>query len=334
MSADPTRSLLDTQVSRLTRLLGATAGVRLTVVRRLGTADAWLLRRGCALLVLKRGRPEQDEADVTWEHDYLRRLAHSGFPAPVPVPTFDGQSWTRLEGRIWATLTYLPGRSLAAEPAPDFEAAGGLLARYHHAARSVPVDEQRPTAASISRLRELTPWDRLRDALGSVDALDRFTRLLHDLAAGLGELQYDTLEHLVIHGDATNDNLMVAGDPPGIVGLIDFGSAHRAAWPLDLAAALWRSARPDPESIEYDPRRVARFIVGYHRESPLSPRVARAIPLLIQARGLQLISRRVRRLPPDRPTAAIPDVTLALSRAEWVHGHRDQLIATTATALA
>ena len=70
------------------QLRGATEA-ELAIVQRLGDADAWLLRRGPDLLVLKPGRPEQDEADVTWEHDHLRRLQRTGFPAPVPIPSFD-----------------------------------------------------------------------------------------------------------------------------------------------------------------------------------------------------------------------------------------------------
>src|SRR5205807_2370183 len=82
-------------------------------------------------LVLKRGRPEQDEADVTWEHDYLRRLAEAGFPASVPMPALDGQSWVCVDGRIWAVLSYLPGHPLASASSPDMKAAGAFLARYH-----------------------------------------------------------------------------------------------------------------------------------------------------------------------------------------------------------
>ena len=124
--------------------------------------------------MLKRGRPEQDPADVAWEHDHLRRLQETGFPASVPIPAFDGQSWAQVDGRIWATLTYLPGRPLASEPEPDMEAAGAFLARYHRASAT---GLHRRAAAHILRplrLREVTPWDTLRAALGSDDALRLF----------------------------------------------------------------------------------------------------------------------------------------------------------------
>jgi Ser/Thr protein kinase RdoA (MazF antagonist) len=323
---------LDEQAARVAGLLTATEGTIPEPVRPLG-GEAWLVRCGAELLVLKRGRPEQDAADVTWEHDYLRRLAATGFSASVPVPVVDGQSWACVDGRIWASLTYLPGRPLVSEPAPDQAAAGAFLARYHRAARRAPALEQRPTAAGLARLRAVTPWERVATALGGADALDRFARLLGDLEDGLRDLHYETLEQLVIHGDATNDNLIVDGTPPRIVGLIDFGAAHLAAWPADLAAALWRSGRPYPDAVECDLDRVRRYVAGYHRESPLPSRLARAIPLLMQGRGLQLISRRVRRLPPDQPIGPMPDVTLSLRRAGWLHVHRAELISAVTSAL-
>jgi Ser/Thr protein kinase RdoA (MazF antagonist) len=326
-------SPLDEQVARLAELIRVQKGGSAAVVQRFGTADAWLLRRDSELIVLKRGRPEQDDADVVWEHSFLCRLSSTDIPASVPVPAFDGRSWTRLDGRIWATLTYIPGRPLVSEPAPDAEAAGSYLARFHGAARSVLVADQRPTSAPLAQLRRITSRDRVREALGSSGAFDRFDHLLTDLESGLHKLRYDALEQLVIHGDATNDNLIVDGTPSKIVGLIDFGSAHLAAWPFDLAAALWRSGRPTDSAIEYDLGRVSRFVAGYDRESPLPIHLARAVPLLMQGRGLQLISRQVRRLPPGLPTEPLPYTSLSLARASWIHDNRQDLIAAIDAAL-
>ena len=323
---------LDEQAAQVAKLLTSTTGTALETPRRFGTAEAWLARSGSDLLVLKRGRPEQDQADVAWEHDHLQRLQEADFPTSVPVPAFDGRSWARVDGRIWAALTYLPGRPLASERDPDLEAAGAFLARYHRAARRVSTREQRPTASGLSRLRADMPWDPLRAALGSDDALGRFAGLIEDLEAGLRELQYETLEQLVIHGDATNDNLIVDGTPPRIVGLIDFGAASLAPWPADIAAALWRSARAVDSDIALDLNRVTRFVRGYHRESPIPSHLARAIPLLIQARSLTLISRRVRRLP-SLPVAALDSITLTLTRTLWVHEHRHDLSAAIDAAL-
>jgi len=323
---------LDGQLAHAVGLLRQLDGMPIVVVERLANADAWRLRRGSDLLVLKRGRPEQDEADVTWEHDHLRRLQSTGFPASVPVPAFDGRSWVQVDGRIWATLTYLPGRPLVSEPDPDMEAAGAFLARYHRASRQISTAEQRPTSSGL-RLRDVTPWGTLRAALGSAEALSLFDALLEDLEAGLRDIQYTALEHLVVHGDPTNDNLLVDGTPPTIVGLIDFGAASLAPWPADIAAGLWRSGRVAESGVEYDPDRIGRFVRGYHREAPIPPSAAAAIPLLIQARGLALISRRVRRFGPVLPDGVPDYITITLARTAWVHDHRHDLAAVVDTAL-
>jgi homoserine kinase type II len=318
-------SALDEQAARVAGLLTYTDGAAWESPRRFRTGYAWLVQRGAERLVLKLGRSEQDAADVTWEHDVLTRLAATGFPASAPVPAFDGRSWVEADGRVWATLTYLPGRPLATDPDPNMEAAGAFLARFHRAARAVPLPQQRPTAAELSHLREITNWKNLRTALGDVGKLGRFDAMLDSLEVGLRHLKYAELKHLVIHGDPTNDNLIVDGAPPRVVGLIDFGSAHVSPWPVDLAAALWRSGRPDPDVVEYDLARVGRFVAGYHRESPIPPAVARAIPLLMEGRGLQLVSRRVRRLGLGRPPGPIPEVALTLARTEWICAHHGDL---------
>jgi Ser/Thr protein kinase RdoA (MazF antagonist) len=316
---------LDEQAAQVAGLLAGPCEMGWGAPRRFGAGDAWLVTRGGERLVLKLGRSEQDEADVTWEHDFLGRLAGTGFPASAPVPAFDGRSWVRSDGRIWAALTYVPGRPLVSDRDPDMEVAGAALARYHQAARTVPLPAQRPTAAELMRLHELTRWDNLRVALGDVSKLGQFDAWLWSMENSLRRLKYAELEHLVIHGDATNDNLIVEGTPPRIVGLIDFGSAHVAPWPVDLAAGLWRSGRPDPNVVEYDPDRISRFVAGYHRVSPLSRQIARAIPLLMEARGYQLISRRVRRLPLDHAGGPLPSVLDALRRSAWLRAHGDDL---------
>jgi Ser/Thr protein kinase RdoA (MazF antagonist) len=175
------------------------------------------------------------------------------------------------------------------------------------------------------RLRDVTPWETLRAALGSADAVDQYDGLLRDLEAGPIALQFENLECLVIHGDATNDNIIVDGHPPRIVGLIDFGAASLAPWPADVAAALWRSGRAADSDVAQDLDRVSRFARGYHRESPIPTPLGRAIPLLIQARGLTLISRRLRRLP-GLPTKPLADIALTLARTLWVFEHRLNLI--------
>src|SRR5262249_12592232 len=104
---------------------------------------------------------------------------------------------------------------------------------------------------------------------------------LADRTDGLNSLhylRYTPLEPLIIHGDATVDNLIVAGAPPRLVGLIDFAVAYHEAWLVDLAAGLWRSGRATPAATTLAPGRVIDFVRGYHRRHPLTVSHLRAIP--------------------------------------------------------
>ena len=292
---------------------------------RMGTADTWLLRLSRRALILKRYRRGQNEADVQWEHGFLERLAVTSFPASRPEPAFAGRSWLRLDDRVWGTLTYLPGRSLSWERQPGMDMAGMLLAEYHSAARSVGADHQRPSGVPLRALAELTPWDRLPVLLGAVDRLRHFAHLLDVLGQELQSVEFGSLDRLVIHGDCTTDNMLIGGTPLRMVGLIDFGNAYVEGWLADLGAGLWRSGRAAPDDIGLDGGRVAAFVAGYHRRAPLELRLARAIPLLIKARGLQLIVRWGRRAAPDALDSLVPTLTRTLDRATWIHDHQREL---------
>jgi Ser/Thr protein kinase RdoA (MazF antagonist) len=294
-------------------------------VIRMGATDAWLLGVGQRALVLKRYRRGQDEADVRWEHAFLERLAATAFPAPRPVQALTGRSWLRLDDRVWGTLTYLPGRSLSWECRPGLDMAGMFLADYHGAARSVLANHQRPSGVPLPALADLAPWDRLPAALREADRLRHFARLLDELGQELSSLEYGSLDQIVIHGDCTTDNMLVDGTPPRMVGLIDFGNAYFEGWPADLGAGLWRSGRAGPDAIGLDARRVARFVAGYHRRSPLESRLVRAIPTLIRARGLQLIVRWTRRAAPGELPTLVSLLTQTLDRATWIRDHQLEL---------
>jgi len=299
----------------------------------MGAADTWSLRVGGDALILKRYRRGQDEIDVEWEHTFLERLAVTTFPAPRPIQALAGRSWLRLDDRVWGTLTYLPGRSLSWECRPGLDMAGMLLAEYHRAARSILVDHQRPSGVPLADLADRAPWDRLPAALGEADRTRDFERLLDELGQELDAIDYGSVGQFVIHGDCTTDNMLIGGTPPRMVGLIDFGNAYVEGHLADIGAGLWRSGRADPAAIGLDPHRVASFVAGYHRRSPLEPRLVRAVPTLIKARGLQLIVRWTRRALPGELSTLVPVLTQTLDRVKWIHNHQRELEAATAGAI-
>jgi hypothetical protein len=80
---------------------------------------------------------------------------------------------------------------------------------------------------------------------------------------------------------------------PGATGVIDFAGAHAERPPADIGYGLWRSGRPRQEADHLDPARIARFLRGYATVVPVSADEARAIPVYIRGRGLQMIAKRV-----------------------------------------
>jgi Ser/Thr protein kinase RdoA (MazF antagonist) len=297
--------------------------------------DVWALEVSGRPIVLKRDRPRRGggEADALWEHAFLARLTAAGFPAPRPVALFAGETCRRVGDRVWSALEYLPGRPLLWEPQPDIAAAGALLARYHHAARTIVVGAQRPSATPLDRLAALMPWGRLPAAAGSLVTAHRVADLLDDLERRLRAGGFGEMERLVIHGDCTTDNVIVDGRPPRVTGLIDFGSAYHEGWAADIAFGLWRSGRARPSDVALDLSRVGRFLHGYVRRVPIDPGAARLLPVLLWARGLQLAVRWVERPREEDLPALAPEIARILDRIEWIRAHEPDLTAAIAAAL-
>ena len=312
-------------------------GRRLLGARPLGynPDDVWLLDLGGRPVVLKRDRlrPGGGERDVVWEHAFLDRLIAAGFPAQRPFPLFaGGKAWHPAGGRVWHALEYLPGRSLMWEPHPDMADAGAFLAAYHHVARAIAVETERPTATPLHRLAALLPWDSLPAAAGSAAEARRVAGLLGEMDTRLRTAGYDELERFVIHGDFTTDNVVIDGSPPRVTGVIDFGSAYHEGWPADISFGLWRSGRTHWQAVALDLDRVRRFVRGYYDQAAISPQVARLLPVLLWARGLQLLVRAMLRTPAQDQPVLVPVTVRTLARIDWIRAHEPELAAAIATA--
>lgn len=82
----------------------------------------------------------------------------------------------------------------------------------------------------------------------------------------------------MIHGDFTNDNVIASGISPAPTGVVDFALAHVEHPIADIGYALWRSGRPAEHATCLDPRRVRRYVHGYHSVRPLSADQAQSSP--------------------------------------------------------
>ena len=148
---------------------------------------------------------------------------------------------------------------------------GKALRGFHHAAadRVMLWDVQH-----ASLLRALIPSieeQRTRDTVARV--LDRFDEVVTPV--------WPSFRAQVLHGDLTNDNVLVDGD--GFIrGIIDFGDMSHTALVTDLVSVLGSalSNRSGPELI-----RAARIVVdGFQGVVPLEPDELRVLGELVAAR--------------------------------------------------
>lgn len=245
-----------------------------------GPGRPWLVRYGPQQAILRSSDPRRFKrstfspdlalASIEWLHDFLRDLAATGTVAPAPAADLGGGSIAVIDGVIWELLTFVPGAPIGWTDAEMIE-AGRALARFHEASAAVPGRAQRPGSARMQESRPEHP-----DA-GPVAAY------VETALAAAAEPP-----PLVIHGDATQANMVVDA---GTFHLVDFALAYREAPLGDVGSALWRNARSEPDSIGYEPRRVALFVRGYASVRPQPAAAGHAIVTYMLARGLQLQHR-------------------------------------------
>jgi len=242
----------------------------------------WIVRYGSRRAVLRATdlnalqslgfSPELAYASLAWLHELLRDLSTAGFTAPAPLTELDGQSIVVIDGIAWELLTFVPGRPMAWS---DYEMrhAGALLASLHAALTGLSPREQRPGALPIESCR---PADLVARGIQA------------ELERELSRIGYERVGRTVVHGDATQANVVIEGDK---FAFVDYTIAYVECELFDIASALWRNARVDANAVRYDPGRAALFVGGYCGERRLKPVDAIAIVALMKGRGLQLQQR-------------------------------------------
>jgi Ser/Thr protein kinase RdoA (MazF antagonist) len=232
----------------------------------------------------------QHTDEVAWLYGFLAKLASLGFPSPRPLPSFDGQSWTVAGGALWEIVSFLPGQVVGWAGEPAMAEIGGLLARYHAAARQIKMPGQRPGALPLAEVPKILLSPQLAAAGVAADRAS----VIRQLARDLHDTAVLASEQIVIHGDFTNHNVLAAGTPPRATGVIDFTLAHAETPLADIGYGLWRSGRPCQDADHLDLSGVQNFVRGYTSTARLTPGQAQMIPLYLRGRGLQMIAKRVR----------------------------------------
>jgi Ser/Thr protein kinase RdoA (MazF antagonist) len=266
--------------------------------------EPWLLQADDWTAVLRRFPPrlyppEANFEHVAWLHRFLDRLAATGFPAPRPLRVLNDASMAIVDGAIWEVLSHMPGRALGWDPQVPVESAGALLARFHQTSLAISPDDQRPGAL---------PLDDCHPA-SAMSIAERFHRELN--AVG-----HRSVTRCVLHADCTSANMLIDGDPPTVVGMIDFTLAFLGPPETDISFALWVTGRSEQPAVSLDYARVRAFVAGYHVVRSLGSRAIKAIPLYLVGRGLQMLVRGERLGGPNQTV---------LDRVYWLHEHQPEL---------
>jgi Ser/Thr protein kinase RdoA (MazF antagonist) len=233
-------------------------------------------------------------ADAAWLHGFLGELAGLGFASSRPLPAFAGRSWTLAAGQLWELTSFIPGREVGWSDRPPLEEVGGLLARYHAAARRAQAARlrRRPGVIPLAEVPAVLLSAQLDAACPDAEQAGLIRRLATRLASDLAALGAQDADRLVIHGDFTCHNVIADGNPPRPAGVIDFQRAHAETAVADIGYGLWRSGRPAQDAARLDLARLTRFVRGYASAAPLTADAAATLPVFLYGRGLQMIARR------------------------------------------
>lgn len=219
---------------------------------------------------------------LDFQNQAMRRVATAltDFRVQSIVPSLQGSDLATIGNRTTDArhcvrmLTWIEGEVLANSAARGrslFESIGASMAKID----SVLCRFTHPA------MRRVLQWD-LRQArmarenapLLSADRRARVERIF----LRWDEIDWETLRHGVIHGDANDHNVLV--DAGRVVGLLDFGDMLHTATVCDLAIALAYTMLK-----EKDPLAVAAQVIGgYHRCHPLTDTEQRALFPLILSR--------------------------------------------------
>jgi Ser/Thr protein kinase RdoA (MazF antagonist) len=174
-----------------------------------------------------------------------------------------------------------------------------MLANFHLASREVSTPDQRPGALPLE--------DCYPAAAGA---------LASEFHRDLADLDQASVDWCVLHADCTLSNMLMSGEPPTTTGMIDFMLAQVGPPEADISFALWVTGRTEQPQRRLDYARVRGFVSGYHRVRPLTAWAAKAIPVYLVGRGMQLLTRIERAGGTDE---------VQLERVRWLHAHRAEL---------
>ncbi len=211
-------------------------------------------------------------ANKKWSHEFLQLQSDvlgylkTNAPElvfPSMVMTKDGQSITYLDGFAVRLLTYLEGELFTNIPkTPElYQDIGRFMGQFSKAMQTYSTDVTEGSD-EMWKLDNVMACKIYLPEVKDEDARDRIERLYRVYEKNILPM-LPNLRKAVIHGDANEQNLLVAPDnPTKISGLIDFGEMQLASQVNDLAITLAYSLLGENDIAMAS----TKIIAGYERE--------------------------------------------------------------------
>ncbi len=276
-----------------------------------------------------KGSRHRDPRVVEAEHAVIRHAAAHDVPTPLPLVAPGGRSVVVVEGTPWSAFPFVDGATLTGPTAAT--TLGALLARTHRALTSCttegltfaegPLDWS--TAATHAEMATIEDHIAAREAAGTTDAFDAFTR------AAFGTLRqvlddapspdaFARLPRQVIHGDFYPPNLLcdAAGAPVAVLDW-EFATVRPRVWDIARAIAFtFLGVHGGPPDLAA----ARRFVAAYREAHPLPDgELAAGVSLYLWRTAHSLIKYRWHDERGPQPTDALVPDELTLIR--WLHVH-------------
>ena len=227
----------------------------------------------------KRTKPE----DLPFFMALMEHMATHGIACPKPIAMHDGSVIGTIEGKAFAMVSFLEGKSLSAMRAEHCAEMGAQLARLHLAAESF-------TGARANSVA-MPAWQQIVTALG--ESLDTIQPGLQQLVQGeLNHLQAhwpNALPRGVVHADLFPDNVFF-DDTGKLSGVIDFYFACSDLFAYDLAITMnaWCFERTG----EWNMTKARSLLAANQHVRVLSADEIAALPLLARGAALRFLLTR------------------------------------------
>ncbi len=296
--------------------------------------DNWIVDTTTGRLFVKRRHPQLRRPElIRAQHQLIRLLRQSGFPAPTIVPTVNAETFLVLDNDWYEVQEYIEGTAYDHEQPAHLQEAALTLGRYHTLVRGFapralhhPDQGVGPEFVSRSVADLSTAWQLPADRNGAevTRQLEVETALL---AASFSS--HGPLYHLVIHGDYYADNLIFKSDR--IVGVVDYDKACWQPRIRELAEALVYFSSPRPDHmrhivysghLRWEP--FSLFLHGYAETGTLSTEEICALPDFISCIWLLFSLQRLGQ-EEERPEHALEALEEVLTLCSWAKANADQM---------